>query len=67
MPFGMVVSIGSRRLQSRTTTKVSPGAISRSKRANTGRIRSAPCACSSRIVAQPAARNSSLTGGGEGG
>jgi hypothetical protein len=38
--------------------RVSPGRISCSRRARTGRLRSAPDACSSSTVAQPAARRS---------
>ena len=47
------------RRSSLTTTRVSPGRISCSRRASTGRLRSAPEACSSSTVAQPAARGSS--------
>ena len=46
----------------RTTTRVSPGRMSRNSLASTGRLRSAPEACSSRMALQPAVRRSSHCG-----
>ncbi len=46
----------------RTTSRVSPDRMSRNSRASTGRLRSAPEACSSNTVSQPAARSSSSCG-----
>jgi len=43
-------------------TRVSPGAMSRKRCASTGRLRSAPEACSSSTTAHPAACNSSSCG-----
>jgi integrase len=46
----------------RTMSRVSPDRMSRNSRASTGRLRSAPEACSSNTVSQPAARSSSSCG-----